>query len=70
MNKREIKKELKNIADQVEALADEVETTRDDIEPYDGKDDLTEQQEERYEWLDDLSCYLYDLANELRDYDE
>lgn len=69
MNKREIKKELENIADEVKALADEVEAERDLIEPYEGKDDLTEQQEERYDWLDDLCVYLYDLANELRDYE-
>lgn len=69
MNKREIKKELENIADEIETLAEEVGAEIDNIEHYDGKDGLTEQQVERYEWLDDLWSYLYDLANELRDYE-
>ena len=36
-----------------------------DIEPYDGKDDLTPQQEERQEWLDETASQVEEAATNL-----
>lgn len=46
--------------DEIADLKNEVEETRDSIEAYEGKDDLTEQQQERYDWFDDLCSDLFD----------
>ena len=37
---------------ELEGLQGDVECERDDIEPYEGRDELTQSQEERSEWLD------------------
>ena len=48
-----IKERLETIQNELEELQNDLEWERDDIEPYEGKDDLTDQQEERQDWLDD-----------------
>lgn len=54
MDKRQIKKRFKEILEELEQLKSDVEEARDSIEPYDYKDDLTEAQQERYDWLDNV----------------
>lgn len=53
--------------DEVEELRSEAEETRDSIEPYDGKDELTEAQEQRQEWFDDLEYILSDLVSDIEE---
>ena len=79
ITKNQIKKRLREILETLEKAKDlvfnlsvDVEEERDNIEPYDNKDDLTPQQEERQEYLSDLvdaleeqGSALEDVANEL-----
>ena len=58
MTRTQIKSIITKIVDELDTLKMEVEETSEEIEPYEGKDELTFQQEERQEWLDDL---VYDL---------
>ena len=68
MTKTQIKKRLGTILNYIQDLYDEVEEARDGIEPYEGKEDLTDQQEERYEWLDELASQLEDACDNLEEY--
>ena len=68
MTKTQIKKRLGTILNYIQDLYDEVEEARDSIEPYEGKEDLTDQQEERYEWLDELASQLEDACDNLEEY--
>lgn len=70
MNKTQIKSKLQLIIDELEELQNEVEETRDNIEPYDGKDDLTEKQQERCDWLDEVVDSLDSAKSELEQYVE
>lgn len=61
MTKTEAKKKLKEIGSLIEQALDllsdlgyEVSDTIDEIEPYEGREELTEQQEERKEWFEGL----------------
>lgn len=54
MDKRQVKKRFKEILEALEQLKNDVEEARDSIEPYDYKDDLTDAQQERYDWLDNV----------------
>lgn len=72
ITKNQIKSRVKKILevleeqrDLLEELKDEVENESYDIEPYDGKDDLTDSQYERQEWLDDSASILDDQIYEL-----
>lgn len=74
ITKNQIKSRLKKILevlgeqrDLLEELKDEVENESYDIEPYEGKDDLTESQYERQEWLDDCSSQIDDQLSILDD---
>lgn len=51
--------------DELESLKDEVRDEADNIEPYDGKDDLTPQQEERQEWLNETADALDSIYDEI-----
>ena len=51
----------------VESLISDVEETKYNIEPYEGKEDLTEQQQERYDWFDDLQGCLEELKDCMED---
>lgn len=68
MNRSQIKRQLAKILDQLLDLQYEVEDTRDSIEPYENKDDLTEQQQERYDRLDELANAIDDARSSLDDY--
>lgn len=59
----------------LEDLKNEVEETAENIEPYENKDDLTPQQEERLEWfeelgeaLDSAEDNLTEITDELSNY--
>lgn len=74
ITKNQIKSRLKKILevlgeqrDLLEELKDEVESESYDIEPYEGKDDLTDSQYERQEWLDDCSSQIDDQLSTLDD---
>lgn len=51
--------------EEIESLISDVEEERDNIEPYENKNDLTEKQQERYDWLDELASDLNELKDEL-----
>jgi len=65
---------LEDIKDQIGDLLMEVEDEVDNIEPYEGKDDLTPQQEERQEWfeekrdtLEEQHCNLEEIISYLEE---
>lgn len=68
MTKTQIKKKLGTILKYIRSLHGEVEDIRDSIEPYEDKEDLTNQQQEKYEWLDELASQLEDAYNNLEEY--
>lgn len=68
MTKTQIKKKLGTILKYIRSLQSEVEDIRDSIEPYEDKEDLTNQQQEKYEWLDELASQLEDAYNNLEEY--
>ncbi len=82
LTKTQIKKRMKPLLEKLESIRDELEELKNDveeessnIEPYEGKDELTEAQEARQEWLDgivDEINYITEVidATELRDYME
>lgn len=72
LTKTQIKKRVKsllekleNIKLELEELHDDVENESSNIEPYEGKDDLTPAQEERQDWLDNVSYALDELINNI-----
>lgn len=72
--KTQIKAKVKNLVEQIsnirlelEELQSDVEMERDDIEPYEGKDDLTEAQEERQEWLDNAASQIEEMVMSLQE---
>lgn len=64
MTKAQAKRKLERIKELVEDLRIEVEETVESIEPYEGKDDLTEAQQERLEWFEELQQALEDFEYE------
>lgn len=67
MTRNQIKMKISEIRELMLDLRDEIESTLDEIQPYDGKDELTPQQEEREEWLNDCQ---YELENALDNLEE
>jgi chromosome segregation ATPase len=74
LTKTQIKAKVKNLIEQIstirmelEELQSDVEMERDDIEPYEGKDDLTEAQEERQEWLDNAASQIEEMVMNLQE---
>ena len=74
ITKNQIKSRLKKILecleqqrDLLEELKDEIESESYDIEPYEGKDDLTDAQYERQEWLEDSASQIDDQLSTLED---
>lgn len=49
----EIKEKLENLLTDIEELQSDLENESADIEPYENKNDLTDAQYERQEWLDE-----------------
>ncbi len=74
MTKTQVKARLKKLLEQLgdirAELSDlqcEVEDTRDNIEPYEGADDLTPEQEERQEWMDNAAYALDEATTSLEE---
>ena len=70
MTKAEIRKQLKELLAKMadlqsdfDILKGDVEDTLGEIEPYEGRSELTPQQEERQEWLEELSSALDDVID-------
>lgn len=70
MKTNQVKRKVGQIREMILDLLADVEETRDNIEPYEDKDDLTDQQQERYDWLDDCATALQDSLDTLSDYEE
>lgn len=70
MKTNQVKRKVGQIREIILDLLADVEETRDNIEPYDDKDDLTDQQQERYDWLDDCATALQDSLDTLSDYED
>ena len=68
MTKTQIKKKLGIILNYIRDLRYEIEDIRDGVEPYEDNEDPTSQQEERYEWLNELDSQLEDACNNLGEY--
>ena len=58
---------LTDIRDDLEILKEEVEEELNDIEPYEGRNELTAQQQERQDWLDSASTSLDSALGELNE---
>lgn len=59
---------IDNAIDVVDSMINDVEEERDSIEPYENKDDLTDKQQERYDWLDELANELNEFKDKLEDW--
>lgn len=59
---------IDNAIDVVDSMISDVEDERDSIEPYENKDDLTDKQQERYDWLDELANELNEFKDKLEDW--
>lgn len=70
MKTNQVKRKVGQIREMILDLLADVEETRDNIEPYEDKDDLTDQQQERYDWLDDCATALQDSLDTLSDYED
>ena len=68
MTKTQIKKRLGIILNHIRDLHYEIEDIIDGVEPYEDNEDPASQQEERYEWLDELDSRLEDAYNNLEEY--
>lgn len=71
MTKTQLKKRLQDAIDALqlvqetlEEIENEATETAEEIEPYEGKDDLTTQQEERREWFENVASILCDAKDE------
>ncbi len=69
MTKTQLRSKLRKLLDtlgdikaELYDLRDEVEETRDSIEPYEGYNDLTPEQEERQEWLEECQYAIENLV--------
>ena len=60
---RELKERYESLIADLEELRDEVEDTVDNIEPYGDRYDLTQAQEERQEWLEDVVSAMNDIID-------
>lgn len=75
MTKAKAKAKLKKILEKGDALKElvnnlrvEAEKTLGEIEPREGKDGLTNNQEERYGWFEELKNRLQDSSDSIDDY--
>lgn len=67
MTKTQITKQLETIRDMLQDLYYEVEETVDSIEPYENRNDLTPQQEERQEWLENVRDSIETAISDLEE---
>ena len=61
----ELESAIDTAIETIDDVINDVENERDNIEPYEGKDDLTDKQQERYDWLDNLLDDLNSLKDDL-----
>lgn len=66
MNKKQAKARLEKLLDELDTLRMEAEETADGIEPYEGRYELTEQQEERQEWFSNLTSEIESAIDNIR----
>lgn len=64
---RKLLERLSLIKDDLQDLENEVEETRDNIEPYGDAYELTEAQEEKQEWCDDLAYEMQNLVDNIEE---
>lgn len=76
LNKKDIKKrvsemldKLNDIKTELEELASDVENESENIEPYEGRNELTIQQQERQEWLDECQEALESAVSDIENID-
>ena len=74
ITKNQIRKRAQDIADKlqelqelVQDLQEETSAEADGIEPYENKNELTPQQEERLGWLQDVADQLENAADNLQE---
>lgn len=67
-NKTQFQKMLRKIYDQVEDVRMLLEEESESIEPYEGKDELTQAQEERQEWLDNAQSTCQDFLDNIEEF--
>ena len=73
ITKKQIKKELQSIfnvlqelrENAIEDLKNEIEEEIESIEPYENRQELTQQQEERQEWLENVVAALEDIITNI-----
>ena len=58
---------LQEVVDLIQELKDETEQEAESVEPYEGKEELTPQQEERQEWLTETADTLDTQADAAAD---
>lgn len=66
---KKLNEKLADLQEEVEQLQEEAEETRDEIEPYEGKMDLTDAQQERQDWFDNIAYGLSNLVEAFEDYE-
>lgn len=67
-NKTQFQKMLRKIYDQVEDVRMLLEEESESVEPYEGKDELTQAQEERQEWLDNAQSTCQDFLDNIEEF--
>lgn len=70
---RKLKEMLENITCEIEDLKQDIDDTAESIEPYEGCNDLTQEQYDRQEWFEEVGSNLEDLIdsiNQFTDYVE
>ncbi len=72
LTKTQIKKQTKSLLEKLEEIKLELEELHDDveneisnIEPYEGRNELTKAQQDRQDWLDNVSSALDELINNI-----
>lgn len=72
LNKTQIKKKVGELLEKLEVIKSELEDLQMDvdvesvnIEPYEDKDELTQKQQERQDWLDNVSYALGELIDNM-----
>lgn len=64
-SKTQFIKMLREVYDKVDTIKMLLEEESEGIEPYEGKDDLTEAQSQRQEWLDDAASICQEFLDGL-----
>lgn len=66
----DLNSELEDIKSELEDLQCETDDEANSIEPYDGKDDLTQAQEDRLEWLAEFASIMEDTIGNMDNFIE